>query len=125
MHVVDSCGWLEFIAGGRNAGFFEAILVDESALLVPPLVVFEVTRRLRVLGQVQALDPVLTVMERLTPATLTLRQMADAAHLAQTHRLALADAVIWHTAQVHGAALYTQDVDLEGLPGVIYQSKLS
>jgi len=124
MRVVDSCGWLEYLAGGTNAAFFEAVLVDEPALLLPPLVIFEVTRRLRVLGQVQALDPVLTVMERLTLATLTSRQMAEAAHAAQVHRLAMADAIIWHTAQVHGALLYTQDVDLKGLPGVVYQPKI-
>ena len=40
--VVDSCGWLEYIANGSNASFFEAALQNEAQLLVPQSVVFEV-----------------------------------------------------------------------------------
>ncbi len=46
-----------------------------------------------------------------------------AASAALQHRLAMADAIIWQTAQTHGAALYTQDVDLQGLPGVVFRPK--
>ena len=33
------------------------------------------------------------------------------------------DAIIWQTAQTHGAALYTQDAALAQLPGLRYQAK--
>ena len=48
---------------------------------------------------------------------------AASARAAATHKLAMADAIIWQTAQAHGAALYTQDIDLQGLPGVVYRPK--
>ncbi len=35
----------------------------------------------------------------------------------------MADAIIWQTAQTHGAALYTQDAALAQLPGLRYQAK--
>lgn len=123
MNIVDSCGWLEYIANGSNAAFFNDALADEAQLLLPPLVVFEVIRRLKVLGQDFAIGPTITVMRRLQRADLSTDQLAQAALATQSHKLALADAIIWQTAQSHGATLYTQDVDLQGLPGVLYQAR--
>lgn len=123
MNIVDSCGWLEYIANGSNAAFFNDALADEAQLLLPPLVVFEVIRRLKVLGQDFAIGPTITVMRRLQRADLSTDQLAQAALATQSHKLALADAIIWQTAQSHGATLYTQDADLQGLPGVLYQAR--
>jgi predicted nucleic acid-binding protein len=35
----------------------------------------------------------------------------------------LADAIIWQTAQAHGATLYTQDAALKNLPNVKFKAK--
>jgi toxin FitB len=118
--VVDSCGWLEYIANGKNAVFFEPVLLDEAHLIIPRIVVFEVCKRLLVLGQTHAIEPVLEVMDRCRVLDLTLQQTLEAAKAAQKHSLAMADAIIWKTAQVQGAVLWTQDVDLKGLAGVEY-----
>ncbi len=123
MNIVDSCGWLEYIANGSNAAFFEKALADEAHLLMPPLVVFEVIRRLKVLGQDFAIDPTITVMRRVQRADLSADQLVEAALATHGHKLALADAIIWQTAQTYHALLYTQDADLQGLPGVVYQAK--
>ena len=32
MNVVDSCGWLEYLADGPNAGFFAPVLADPDTL---------------------------------------------------------------------------------------------
>ncbi|MFZ4481412.1 MAG: type II toxin-antitoxin system VapC family toxin, partial [Rhodoferax sp.] len=122
MNIVDSCGWLEYIANGSNAAFFQDALADETQLLLPPLVVFEVIRRLKVLGQDFAIVPTVTVMRRLQRADLSAEQLAQAAVASHGRKLALADAIIWQTAQTYQALLYTQDADLQGLPGVVYQA---
>ena len=122
--VVDSCGWLEYIANGSNASFFESALQNEAQLLVPQIVVFEVCMRLLILQQDHAVDSVLQVMERCKVADLNPRQMLLAAQAAQKYKLAMVDAIIWQTAQVHKAALYTQDADLKALPGVQYKAKI-
>jgi predicted nucleic acid-binding protein len=62
-------------------------------------------------------------LAQLAPADWAL--FRQAARAAAEHKLALADAIIWQTAQAHGAALYTQDADLQGLPGVVYRPKHS
>lgn len=122
--VVDSCGWLEYIANGSNASFFESALQNEAQLLVPQIVVFEVCKRLLILQQDHAVDSVLQVMERCKVADLNTRQMLLAAQAAQKYKLTMADAIIWQTAQVHKAALYTQDADLKALPGVQFKAKI-
>lgn len=125
MNVVDSCGWLEYIANGSNAGFFEPLLVNEKDLIVPAIVVFEVVKRLTLLGHQKAAESFLEVIQRCQVEQLDASNMAVAALVSVQYKLATADAIIWQTAQVHQAKLYTQDVDLQGLPDVFYQAKLA
>ncbi|ALI54036.1 hypothetical protein IMCC12053_86 [Celeribacter marinus] len=47
-----------------------------------------------------------------------------AAEACRIHRLATADAVIFATAQAHGAELLTCDAHFEGLPSVLYIPKI-
>jgi predicted nucleic acid-binding protein len=42
---------------------------------------------------------------------------------AKKYQLAMADAIIWQTAQAHNATLYTQDAALKDLPNVKFQAK--
>lgn len=123
MKVIDSCGWLEHIAFGTNAAFFSPLLQDEADVLVPGLVVYEVSRRMMVWQQDVALQKVLKVMSRLICADLDIEQFRQAAVASSRYKLHMADAIIWQTAQVHQATLYTQDSAFEGLPGVVYHAK--
>ena len=107
--LVDSCGWIEFILGEENASFFEPALLNERQLLVPPLVIFEVAKRLLVLEQPHAVSAFLSVVERCTRPELTPEQLISAAQNSRLYKLAMADAIILQTAQSHGAMLYTQD----------------
>ena len=45
MNVVDSSGWLEYFADGKNADFFTTPIEDTASLIVPTLSVFEVFKR--------------------------------------------------------------------------------
>lgn len=42
MNVVDSCGWLEYLAEGPNADFFAPALEAPAELVVPTISVYEV-----------------------------------------------------------------------------------
>ena len=41
MHVVDTCGWIEWLVDGRLAENFAPCLSDTGNLIVPTLVQFE------------------------------------------------------------------------------------
>ena len=123
MNVVDSCGWLEYIADGPNASFFESALADLPKLVVPSVTIYEVCKRIFVQrGQIYA-DRAVAAMSRGQIAHLDAEGLRLAAIASLRYKLAMADASIWQTAQTHGAQLFTQDADLKDVPGVQYRVK--
>ncbi|MEX1165454.1 MAG: type II toxin-antitoxin system VapC family toxin [Hydrogenophaga sp.] len=123
LNVVDSCGWLEYFANGPNADFFAPAIEAEKKLVVPHVVVFEVTRRLAHQRGEQAALQAMRFLEKGRLMGLDAEGLCSAALAAQQHRLAMADALIWQTAISCGAQLYTQDADFLGLPQVIYRAR--
>ena len=123
MIVVDSCGWIEYFTRDANAVFFTEAIQDTPKLLVPGLVVYEVQKRLvQLFGPADAAKalPYMKLGRFVSPDWDTCVQAASAARQYQLH---MADAIIWQTAQTHGATLYTQDAALQGLPGVSFRAK--
>ena len=122
MNLVDSCGWLEFLADGPNAGFFAQPLADTEELLVPTICLLEVFKRtLQQRGEEAALD-VAALMQQGTAVDLDAAIALDAADLGHELKLSLADSVILASARAHGATVWTQDAHFEGLPGVRYRA---
>ena len=124
MNVVDSCGWLEYFANGSNADFFAPIIENEKKLIVPHVVVYEVTRRLVHLQGEQAALVAMEFLGKGRLVALSATGLSQAALNAHKHHLAMSDAMIWQTAIEHNAKVYTQDADFFDLPHVVYQAKL-
>ena len=123
MNVVDSSGWIEYLSGGTNAGFFGEPIEDEENLLVPTLSLFEVYRHLlRHLGRDEALN-VIASMRQGSIVELDDRLALDAAELSVSTTLALADSIVLAVARARDAVLWTQDADFEGLENVRWQRK--
>ncbi len=123
MNVVDSSGWIEYLSGGPNAGFFREPIEDVERLLVPALSLFEVYRHLlRHLGRDDALN-VIAAMRQGTVVELDDRLALDAAELSVTTKLALADSIMLAVARAREAVFWTQDADFEGLENVRMKRK--
>ena len=123
MNVVDSSAWIEFFVDGPNARFFEKPIRDSVGLLVPSIVVFEVYRHvLKLRGREPALVAAAT-MRQGQPVALDDTLAIEAAELSATHGLPLADSIIYASAVLHSATLWTQDAHFEGLEGVEYHPK--
>ena len=121
MNVVDSSGWLEYLADGPNAAFFAPAIERSADLLVPTLSIFEVFKR--VLGQrdeSQALQSI-ALMHQGHVIDLTASLALDATRLSRSARLPMTDSIMLATARAHGATLWTQDSGFEGLPDVRFQ----
>jgi predicted nucleic acid-binding protein len=54
---------------------------------------------------------------------LELDVFVAAASASKQYKLHMTDAIIWQTAQSHGATLYTQDAALKDLPNVKFKAK--
>jgi len=121
VNVVDSSGWLEYLADGPNAAFFAPAIERSADLLVPTLSIFEVFKRVLVQrDESQALQSV-ALMHQGHVIDLTASLALDAARLSRSARLPMADSIMLATARAHGATLWTQDSDFEGLPDVRFQ----
>jgi len=40
MHIVDSCGWLEWFTDGKLAGTYEQYLAEVDVILIPGVVLY-------------------------------------------------------------------------------------
>ncbi|RME28720.1 MAG: type II toxin-antitoxin system VapC family toxin [Deltaproteobacteria bacterium] len=121
MNLVDSCGWLEYFAGGKNAGFFAAAIEDTERLLVPTICLLEVFKRvLQQRGHDLALQ-VVAAMQQGRVVELDGTIALSAARLGVKLGLPLADSVILATARAYGAVVWTEDSHFEGIDGVRYQ----
>jgi predicted nucleic acid-binding protein len=123
MKVVDSCGWLEYFADGKNAEYFAAAIENTEALLVPAISIFEVFKRvLQQSGEDAALQAA-AIMAQGTVVDLDLSLALSAAKLSAEHKIPMADSIILATARQYQATVLTQDNDFEGLAGVEYFKK--
>lgn len=118
MNVVDSSGWLEYLADGPRAADFAEPIQDTGRLLVPTLSLAEVFKRvLQQRGENAALQAVALMQQGLV-VPLDARLALEAARLGLQERLPLADSIMLATAQAHAATLWTRDADFRGRAGV-------
>lgn len=123
MNVVDSSAWLEYFANGPNAPFFAQPIERTEELLVPSIVMYEVFKRiLQQRDEDHALQAV-AAMQQATVVDLDTRIALLAARLSLEHTIPMADSMILATARAFDAAIWTQDADFKGLPGVHYRQR--
>ncbi len=123
MIVVDSSGWIEYFTEGPNARRYGRYLEKPSDLVTPTIVLYEVYKLIkRERTEEEALLAAAQIQKtRIVPLSESLSLAA--ADLSLERRLAMADAIVYATAQAEGAELVTGDRDLKGLPGVTYLPK--
>ena len=123
MNLVDSSGWLEYFADGRNGKFFAPALEDTDNLIVSTINIYEVFKRvLQQRGEDAALQAV-ALLQQAGVVDVTSPIAMDAAKLSAEMKLPMADSLILATARAYGATLWTQDADLKGLPDVRFTKK--
>jgi predicted nucleic acid-binding protein len=117
--LVDSSAWLEYLTQDRDAAKFAPFIESAIPTLVPTIVLYEVVKVLmRERGKTEA-DRFISEALRRVVVPLDEGLALAAAHVSNEHKLAMADAIIYATAQTHRAQLVTGDVAFRGLAGVI------
>ncbi|MBI5507419.1 MAG: type II toxin-antitoxin system VapC family toxin [Deltaproteobacteria bacterium] len=123
MILVDSSGWLEFFADGPLAAEYGRYLATSSNVVTPTVVLHEVYKVIkRERGEEDALIAA-AQMSQTRLVALDDSIALTAADLGLEHKLAMADSIVYATAQSLGAELVTSDADFSGLSGVTYLSK--
>lgn len=123
MNLIDSSAWLEYFAAGPQAHHVAAAVENVERLLVPTIVLVEVTRRVMQQRDEDAALQVAAMLHQGRIVPLDSGIAVSAAHYGVMHRLPLADSIIFATAKQLDAIIWTFDADFKGLPGVKYFSK--
>ena len=124
MRVVDTSVWVEWLVGGSLGRTLAKEFPDRSECIVPTIVQLELSKwLLREAGEEKA-DQVIAYTQKCVVVPLDTRIALLAAELHRQHKLATADAIVYATAQDHGAELLTCDAHFAKLPAVRYYRKV-
>ena len=116
MILVDSSGWIEYLAERPLADRFAPYLEGREPMIVSALEVYEVYKVIRRdLSEERAVEAV-SALSRATIVAVDASLALEAADLSLAHGLAMADSLVYATARRHGARLVTSDADFDGLP---------
>lgn len=123
MNLIDSSAWLEYLAGGPQAQRVAVAIETVEHLLVPTIVLVEVTRRVMQQRDEDAALQVAALLHQGQVVPLDSAIAVSAAHFGVVHKLPLADSIIFATAKQFDATIWTFDADFKNLPGVKYFPK--
>jgi len=122
-HLVDTCGWIEWLTAGVLVDKYEPYMLDIESIIVPTSVQFELYKwAYRVKGKQSALEAIaLTEQGKVIPLNTSIALLA--ANLATQHKLSFADSIIYATAQNQSSELITSDDHFVDLDCVVYFKK--
>jgi predicted nucleic acid-binding protein len=125
MRLVDTSAWIEWLVGSSIGQAVIDELPSNDDWLVPTIVQLELAKWVtREVGEDRA-DQVIAFTETCVIVPLDTHTALAAADICARHRLATADAIVYATAQGHGAEVLTCDRHFAGLPGVVHIAKPS
>lgn len=120
MIIIDSHGWIEYLAAGKLSDKYAKYIEEASYenTITPTVVVYEVYKKIkREKGEEKALEVYAQIMRtRVIPLTEELAMSAADASLKLG--LSMADAIIIATAENEKATLVTSDAHFKGFENV-------
>jgi predicted nucleic acid-binding protein len=116
--VVDSSGWLEYLTDGPKADSFAPYLEGNQIVLLPTVVIYEVRKVLLLRHYKTLADAFYSQALRKTMVAFDEVLAIKSAELSLDYKLAMADAIIYATAQHCSVPLVTSATHFANLPGV-------
>ncbi|MEW6173011.1 MAG: type II toxin-antitoxin system VapC family toxin [Bacillota bacterium] len=121
--MIDSCGWLEFLADGSLAEEYALYFAEPDEIVTPAIVVYEVSKKVwREQGKEKALTIAAQMHQtKIVPFDASLALCAAGVSL--RHGLPMADAVVYATGVQYHCKIVTSDEHFKELPEVIFIPK--
>ncbi len=123
MNLVDSSGWLEYFADGKNAEQFAPIINNTEKLIVSTINIYEVYKKVISERDEDSALQAVAMMQQAKVIEITSSIAVQAAKASHIFKLPMADCLIYITARDHNATIWTQDADFKDLEGVQYFEK--
>jgi predicted nucleic acid-binding protein len=117
--VVDSSGWLEYFTNDSKADLFAPYLESDHVIFLPSIVIYEV-RKVLILNHGRTLADIF-YSDALRRTVISFDEVlaVKSAELSVSHKLSMADAIIYATATHLKVKLVTSDNHFAGLPDVV------
>ena len=123
MIIVDSSGWIEYVAGTKNGEIFGKHIEDIDKLIVPVITIYEVFKKILTQSNEENALKIAAHMRLGKVIDIDLSISLEAAKFGKQHKLPMADALIYATARRYDCTIWTQDEHFKGLEGVQYFPK--
>ncbi len=123
MNLVDSSGWLEYLADGKNAKFFAPVIENTDELIVSVINIYELYKKVLLEKDENTAIQVVGLMQQAKVVDVTPSIAIQAAKFSNKFKIPMADSVIYTTARMNDSIVWTQDVDFKNLDGVRYNKK--
>ncbi len=123
MNLVDTSGWLEYFAETINAANYEKAINQTDKLIVPTIVLYEVFKKIS--NEFDEDKALIAIAHMKLAKVIDLSESIAiyAAKISMEKKIPMADSIIYATAEVYGATIYTQDEHFSKLPNVKYFKK--
>jgi predicted nucleic acid-binding protein len=124
MNIVDTSLWIEFFAGTKlDKSILNAIKkIDE--LYVPVICLYEVRKKFVNDNNIEKADLAVEIMQIGKVIDIDHEIAILASSLSKQCKLPMADSIIYATAKIYNAEIYTQDKHFENLANVHYFAKM-
>ena len=117
--LIDSSGWLECLTDDTKAALFLPYFSSDSRrVLISPIIIYEVRKILLLRHGTRAADDFSSQAEQYESIEIDNSLAQKAVSISISHRLPMADSLIYASALVRKAELITSDAHFKDLPGV-------
>ena len=123
MNLVDSSGWLEYLAEGKNAKLFAPAIEKTDELVVSTINLYEIYKKILSEKDEHSAIQVIGLMQQAKVVEVNSTIAIQAAKFSFEQKIPMADSLIYITAKQNDAIVWTQDIDFKDLDGVKYFRK--
>jgi len=124
MRVVDTSAWIEWLTGSTLGRSLAKEIPVRAECIVPTIVQLELSKWLLRDVDEQHADQIVAYTLKCIVVPLDTSIALLAAELSRQYKLPTADAIVYATAQAHGADVLTCDAHFAKLPSVLYFAKV-
>jgi len=123
MNLVDSSGWLEYFTDDKNAKYFAPVIENTNELIVSTINIYEVYKKILIMIDENTALEAIALMYQGRVIDVTSDISIEAARLSAKNNIPMADSLIYITARMNDAVVWTQDYDFKNLEGVKFIKK--
>ena len=123
MNIIDTSLWIEFFAGTPLDESIVSAIGNSDEMYVPSICLYEVRKKFLNDNDPDTAVAVIDIMKNSMVINLDSEIALLASDIGKQHKLPMADSIIYATAVLCDADLYTQDKHFDNLDRVHYFSK--